>query len=318
LKFGNSIYSRKKLQEGEIMSWYKDFKLAENDEGFCLEIYLNPEDTEFSGEFLSNIKENLLSLDDQINALVEENFSNIKINSIKLLVGAIVVGTIPFAHGTRTFAATATTTDVSTTTQATTVAQINTTGTVLADVLNVRTGPGTTYSIISKLWMGNQVHVVGETNGWYKVILTNGTSGFVSKTYIKLELPTPQQKIDSLLSVAQSLVGTPYVWGGESLQEGGFDCSGFTQYVFKQVGYSLNRISVDQATQGIYVSKINLQPGDLIFFSLAGDGRISHVGLYLGNGKMIHSPKTGDFVKITDITTSYWQTRIITARRIIF
>ena len=298
------------------MSWYKDFKLVENEEGFRLEIYLNPEDTEFSGEFLSNIKENLLSLDDQINALVEENFSNIKINSIKLLVGAIVVGTIPFAHGTR--AAAATSTVVPAISQATAAAQINTTGTVLANVLNVRNGPGTTYTIISKLWMGNKIHVVGETNGWYKVLFTNGTYGFVSKTYIRLELPTPQQKIESLISVAQSLVGTPYVWGGESLQEGGFDCSGFTQYVFSQVGYNLNRISVDQATQGIFVSKANIQPGDLIFFSLAGDGRISHVGLYLGNGKMIHSPKTGDFVKITDITTSYWQSRYTTARRIIF
>jgi cell wall-associated NlpC family hydrolase len=295
------------------MSWYKDFKLVENDDGFRLDIYLNPEDTEFSGEFLNNIKENLLSLDDQIYALVEENFSNIKINSIKLLVGAIVIGTIPFAHSTRAVAAT----EAPTTTQATAVAQINTTGTVLADVLNVRSGPATTYSIISKLINGSKVHVVGETNGWYRIILTNGTYGYVSKTYIKLELPTAQQKIESVISVAQSLVGTPYVWGGESLAEGGFDCSGFTQYVFMQVGYKLNRISVDQATQGIFVSNSSLQPGDLVFFSLSGDGRISHVGLYLGNRKMIHSPKTGDFVKITDISTSYWQTRYVTARRII-
>lgn len=300
------------------MNWYNDFKLVETEDGFSLEIYLNPEDTEFSGEFFANIKENVLSLDDQINTLVEENFSSIKINSVKLLLGAIVVGSLPFSHNTQANATTApTTTTNQTLTEVTDATQINTTGTVLANVLNIRSGPGTTYSVISKLIKGSKIHVTGETNGWYKILLANGSLGYVSKTYMKLETPTPQQRIDTVISVAESLIGTPYVWGGDSLQKGGFDCSGFTQYVFKQVNYSLNRVSVDQATQGISVSKTNLQPGDLIFFSLADDGKISHVGIYLGNGKMIHSPKTGDFVKITDITTSFWQTRLITSRRMI-
>jgi cell wall-associated NlpC family hydrolase len=120
-----------------------------------------------------------------------------------------------------------------------------------------------------------------------------------------------------LLATAKSLIGTPYVWGGDSPQVGGFDCSGFTKYVFSQTGYTINRTSQDQAKNGTYIAKENLQPGDLVFYSFTGDGVISHVGLYIGNGQMIHSPKTGDTVKITDITTSYWQSHYVTARRII-
>ena len=78
-----------------------------------------------------------------------------------------------------------------------------------------------------------------------------------------------------------------------------------------------NRISTDQAKQGVNVSLKDLQPGDLVFYSFTANGSISHVGIYIGDGKMIHSPKTGDTVKITDITTSYWQNFFVTARRII-
>ncbi|MDP4091539.1 MAG: C40 family peptidase, partial [Bacillota bacterium] len=109
----------------------------------------------------------------------------------------------------------------------------------------------------------------------------------------------------------------PYLWGGTSPQEGGFDCSGFTQYVYGRAGYTLNRVSSQQALQGTYVSRDNLQPGDLVFYNFDGTGAINHVGIYIGNGQMIHSPKTGDVVKTVDITTSYWQSRFITARRIV-
>ena len=127
---------------------------------------------------------------------------------------------------------------------------------------------------------------------------------------------TRQQQINTVIATANSLIGTPYVWGGESPSEGGFDCSGFTQYVFKQAGFTLNRISADQAEQGIAVSRANIQPGDLVFYDFNGSGTVNHVGIYIGNGTIIHSPKTGDTVKYTNITTSYWESRFKTARRI--
>jgi cell wall-associated NlpC family hydrolase len=321
------------------MNWYKDYKLVQDGDAYILEIYLNPEDEEFSKEFWADTRENILELDDQIRKFVKDNFTDIKINTVKLLLGAVVVGTIPFISFTNAAAAVTTTpasvtqtttqTTAQPTTQTTTqptvqpaiqtstINLLNTTGTVLANVLNIRSGPATTFTILSKIPLGGQTHVLGETNGWYQVQLSDGRIGYASKLYMKLETPTKEQNVDLVIAVAQSLIGTPYVWGGNSFQNGGFDCSGFTQYVFKQAGYTLNRVSVDQATQGTTVDRNSLQPGDLLFFSLAGDNRISHVGIYIGNGKMIHSPKTGDFVKTTDITTSFWQTRLMLAKRII-
>jgi len=195
---------------------------------------------------------------------------------------------------------------------------VNTTGTVKATKLNVRSGPSTSYPIVHKLYQGNRVKVIGILNGWSKIQLSDGRRVWVSKAYLSLDMESTSRevRVNKVIATAKSLLGTPYVWGGDSIADGGFDCSGFTQYAFKSVGYNINRISVDQAKQGQNVAKENLQPGDLVFSSLAGNGRISHVGIYIGSGKMIHSPKTGDVVKITDITTSYWQTRFIKATRI--
>lgn len=294
--------------------WYENYKLVKDMDGYIVEIYINPNDAEFSEEFFKNLRKNVLDLDDDIKAFIGEKFPDVKINSVKLILGALVVGTIPFLPHTKVHAL-----ENATTTAQVSYAEtsLNTTGVVTATQLNVRTGPSTSYSIMHVLWQGNRTKVIGEAQGFYKIMLSDGRVGWVSKTYLKLDISEAQQKINIVVSTAKSLLGTPYVWGGESPSEGGFDCSGFTQYVYKAAGYSLNRVSTDQATQGVYVSKANLQPGDLVFFSLAGDGRISHVGIYIGDGKMIHSPKTGDVVKTTDITTSYWQTYYVTARRII-
>ena len=95
-------------------------------------------------------------------------------------------------------------------------------------------------------------------------------------------------------------LGVPYVWGGTS--PSGFDCSGLVQYVCKKNGISVSRTAAAQAGNGTYVSRNNLQPGDLVFF---GKGNIHHVGIYIGNGQMIHAPQTGDVVKISSIETAY-------------
>lgn len=297
------------------MDWYRNFNLVEDSAGYSVVIQLNTDETEFSEELVTNIKKNILKLDKQISKLVDENFSDIKINSVKLMVGALVVGTIPFAALGNVHAAGTTSGSQQTVSQSYT----KRTGTVSATKLNVRNGPSTNYSTIHKLWQGNSVTIIGESSGWYKIQLSNGVIGWVSKEYVKLNagITSREQKVNLLISSAKNLVGTPYVWGGSALKDGGFDCSGFTQFLYKKVGYNLNRVSVDQAKQGVYVSRNNLQAGDLVFYSLAGDGRISHVGIYLGGGNMIHSPKTGDTVKITNITTGFWESRYVTSRRII-
>jgi cell wall-associated NlpC family hydrolase len=287
------------------MDWYKSYKLMETEEGNTVIIELNPQVSEFSQELLTTVKENILELDEQIQNLIDEKFSDVKVNSVKLMLGSIIVASIPFMAHTKVQAAT----------NAEQTA-VSGTGVVTATKLNVRTGPSTNYYIMHALWQGNRVKVTGQSGEWYKILLSDGRTGWVNRAYLRLE-SSRQQKVDTVLAATKALLGIPYVWGGESLSEGGFDCSGLTQYVFKKAGYNLNRISEDQAKQGAYVSRVNLQPGDLVFYSFEGTSNINHVGIYIGGGKMIHSPKTGDVVKTTDITTSYWESRFVTARRII-
>lgn len=300
------------------MDWYQNYKLVKDGEGYNVVITLDPNSTEFSSEFFSNVKENLLGLDEQIKKLICDKFSDVKVNSVKLMLGTAIVASIPFtAHTTKVQAAELTTTSVQqTAAQSAGFAQLNTSGTVTASRLNMRTGPSTSYSIMHVLWQGNVVKVIGQSGDWYQIKLSDGRNGWVSKLYLQVD--TRQAKIDLVVSTARSLLGTPYVWGGESPSEGGFDCSGFTQYVYRRAGYTLNRVSADQAVQGVAVSRANLRPGDLVFFSFQQNSTINHVGIYIGNGQMIHSPKTGDVVKTTDITTDYWQSRFMTARRIIY
>jgi len=97
------------------------------------------------------------------------------------------------------------------------------------------------------------------------------------------------------IAAARGQLGVPYVWGGTSPD--GFDCSGLTQFAFEKAGIELPRTSRAQAQEGQEVSEANMQPGDLIFFN----SPVSHVGIYIGGGKMIEAPQTGSDVKISNV-----------------
>ena len=121
----------------------------------------------------------------------------------------------------------------------------------------------------------------------------------------------------AVAQAAYNYLGERYVWG--SAQPGvGFDCSGLTSYLYNKVcGISLYRNSAAQSNNGYPVSKSNLKQGDLLFFSTNGSGSISHVGIYVGNGKMIHASTPSTGVIISDIDSNYYSNTFVTARRIL-
>ncbi len=108
---------------------------------------------------------------------------------------------------------------------------------------------------------------------------------------------TDNVKAQAILDTAEQYLGVPYVWGGTS--PSGFDCSGFVQYVFRQNGISLSRTTYTQCVEGYAVSREDLMPGDLVFFGSASSPH--HVGIYAGDGKYIHSPRTGDVIKYAEL-----------------
>jgi cell wall-associated NlpC family hydrolase len=129
----------------------------------------------------------------------------------------------------------------------------------------------------------------------------------------KATAPSSSSKAAAIVSTAKQYIGVKYVWGGTT--PSGFDCSGFTQYVFAKQGISLPRISGDQYSKGRSVSMSNLQPGDLVFFSLDGDNAIDHVGIYTGDGQFINASSSKG-VTIYSLG-SYWKSHYIGAKRIL-
>lgn len=123
---------------------------------------------------------------------------------------------------------------------------------------------------------------------------------------------TNPQGESAVVDSARKYLGTPYVWGGTS--PSGFDCSGFVQYVLAENGKSIPRTSQEQFASGQAVDKSQLQAGDLVFYDWSGGTEATHVGIYEGNGKMIHAPHSGDVVKEVDFN-SYGQNVYLGARR---
>jgi len=132
--------------------------------------------------------------------------------------------------------------------------------------------------------------------------ISNATRS-VAKVEAVQETSQPQNTSSSssneVIAYAKTFLGTPYQWAANGPNT--FDCSGFTKYVYAHFGISMGRTTYVQITQGQYVSRDNLQPGDLVFF---GTGTPHHVGIYVGNNSYIHAPQTGDVVKISQLTRS--------------
>lgn len=120
----------------------------------------------------------------------------------------------------------------------------------------------------------------------------------------------------NVLQRAFALLGTPYRWGGTS-PDSGFDCSGLVGYVFRNaLGIELPRVSREMAKAGEPVAdRASLTAGDLVFFGRRGD-QVDHVGIYVGEGRFVHAPRTGRDVTVSELDTGYWSDKFLQARRV--
>jgi hypothetical protein len=118
---------------------------------------------------------------------------------------------------------------------------------------------------------------------------------------------------DSLVKTAKDFIGVPYLWGGQSADDG-FDCSGLTMTVYQLNGLNLPRHSRTQFDTGDSISKNDLQKGDLVFFAKNGSGRVSHVGLYIGGGRFIHASSHGKKIRIDSLSAAYFTRQFVGAK----
>ena len=192
-------------------------------------------------------------------------------------------------------------------------------GLVTASVLNVRSGPATTYDKVDTLKAGTVVDIVADPgNGWYQI-----EGGYVSAEYVTLvgaDFEGSSELGAAAAAMAKSLLGKRYVSGGAGPNS--FDCSGLMYYIYKQLGHPISRGSSSQYyNNGYFVSTSAMQPGDLIFFfdrrfdSSGGTLPTTHVGMYVGGDQFIHASTTSYRVQYDSIY-GYYAPYIVGAKRI--
>jgi cell wall-associated NlpC family hydrolase len=189
--------------------------------------------------------------------------------------------------------------------------------TVKVNALNVRAKADISSSVVTMIPKGDVLEIIEEDSEWTKISLGDKT-GYVSTAYVDIKTDFKEaisiqeekrkelakKQSSSTSSIRQSIVnyalrfkGNPYVWGGTSLTRGA-DCSGFTQSVLKNYGISIPRTSRSQANGGKRVSMDKIQPGDLIFYRK--NGRVNHVAMYIGNGKVVGAASRREGINIKD------------------
>lgn len=189
--------------------------------------------------------------------------------------------------------------------------------------LNLRAGCSTSTNKIGSIPNGTVLALEDSRDGWYQVTF-RGVTGYVSGDYIK---PTEEEVTPAVsgsgvgaqaLELAMQYLGCPYVYGAAGPKS--FDCSGFTYYIYGKLGYSIYRTASTQFNgSGVPVSRENLQPGDLVFFREPGSSKsATHVGIYIGNGDLIHasSSRSGAYVRINNLSEKWYATRYVGAKRI--
>ena len=196
---------------------------------------------------------------------------------------------------------------------------VNPKGVVTGDCVNVRSTPSMDGGILTKVYGGSMVDLLSVDGDWYAVSV-DGTRGYIRSDYIRIYTPGTASGVGAeAAAAAYEYLGVRYRYGGAS--PSGFDCSGFTMYIYGLFGYSLPHSATSQWNNtGTYVERSDLQPGDLVLFcdpSRSNGKACSHVGIYVGDGNFIHasSSSTG-YVKVSSLSETYYNNYYVGAKRV--
>ncbi len=187
------------------------------------------------------------------------------------------------------------------------------TGTVLGSDVRLRATPNGT--VIGWCQTGDSVSVSGVSGEWLKVTTASGAQGYISSHYVSI---SPQTlTVTQAVSTAMQYLGCSYCWGGTSPTTG-FDCSGFVYYIYSEIyGQELSRTAQGMYDDnGVSVTKDELKAGDLVFFGYSASS-ITHVGIYIGDNKFIHSSTDDKGVIISELNSDYYTSMYVGAKRLV-
>lgn len=205
---------------------------------------------------------------------------------------------------------------------------------IIVETAKLREKASTESNVLDFLDYGNEVTILSKEGEWYKVNVRNKT-GYLKNTLLKISeenvssrslTEERQEEVETKIETtnknevadyAKQYLNYSYVVGGKT-PESGFDCSGFTKYVFSHFGYSLGSTAASQTNVGTEVSRESLAPGDLVLFLNENKTAVGHTGIYIGEGEFIHSANPQKGVVIDNLNTnSYYNERFVSARRIV-
>jgi cell wall-associated NlpC family hydrolase len=169
-----------------------------------------------------------------------------------------------------------------------------------------------TAKAVAKFQADRHIQISGKVGDWTFYKLTGQRMALMNEDKPRYTSFSSDNVGSKLVSIANRYVGVPYVWGGNTPK--GFDCSGFTKYVFSNAGIALPRLADEQYRLGSPVSRPNLIPGDLVFFTTYCPG-VSHSGIYVGNNKFISATSSGG-IRVDSMSSGYWSSRYVGAKRV--